>query len=76
MISSFSNEDKWKECENKMYVKVIVKNNSQYTDNLFTYKVPEFLQDEICLGHRILVPFGKGNKPIEAYVFSITMMKK
>ena len=54
-----------------MYVKVIVKNNSQYTDNLFTYKVPEFLQDEICLGHRILVPFGKGNKPIEAYVFKI-----
>ena len=54
-----------------MYVKVIVKNNSQYTDNLFTYKVPEFLQDEICLGHRILVPFGKGNKPIEAYVFRI-----
>jgi primosomal protein N' (replication factor Y) len=33
--------------------------------------VPEFLQDEICLGHRILVPFGKGNKPIEAYVFRI-----
>ena len=54
-----------------MYAKVIVKNNSQYTDNLFTYKVPEFLQDEICLGHRILVPFGKGNKPIEAYVFRI-----
>ena len=54
-----------------MYVKVIVKNNSQYTDNLFTYKVPEFLQDEICLGHSILVPFGKGNKPIEAYVFRI-----
>lgn len=53
------------------YVKVIVKNNSQYTDNLFTYKVPEFLQDEICLGHRVLVPFGKGNKPIEAYVFKI-----
>ncbi len=53
------------------YVKVIVKNNSQYTDNLFTYKVPDFLQDEICLGHRVLVPFGKGNKPIEAYVFKI-----
>ena len=54
------------------YVKVIVKNNSIYTDNLFTYKIPEFLLDHIQIGHRVLVPFGKGNKPIEAYVFSIT----
>lgn len=56
----------------KKYVKVIVKNNSQHTDNLFTYEVPVFLQNEISLGHRILVPFGKGNKPIEAYVFKIS----
>lgn len=53
------------------YAKVIVKNNSQHTDSLFTYKVPEFLQNEIRLGHRVLVPFGKGNKPLEAYVFKI-----
>lgn len=54
------------------YAKVIVKNNSIYTDNLFTYKIPEFLLDDIEVGHRVLVPFGKGNKPIEAYVFLIT----
>ena len=54
------------------YAKVIVKNNSRYTDNLFTYKVPEFLVDDLQIGHRVLVPFGKGNKPIEAYVFLIT----
>ncbi len=54
------------------YSKVIVKNNSVYTDNLFTYKIPEFLLDSIRIGHRVLVPFGKGNKPIEAYVFEIT----
>ena len=54
------------------YAEVVVKNNSHYTDNLFTYKIPEFLCDEISLGHRVLVPFGKGNKPIEAYVFKIT----
>ena len=54
------------------YVKVIVKNASRYTDNLFTYKIPEFLLDDIEVGHRVLVPFGKGNKPIEAYVFLIT----
>ena len=54
------------------YAKVIVKNNSIYTDNLFTYKVPEFLLDILEVGHRVMVPFGKGNKPIEAYVFLIT----
>ena len=54
------------------YAKVIVKNNSRYTDNLFTYKIPKFLVDDLQIGHRVLVPFGKGNKPIEAYVFLIT----
>ena len=54
------------------YAKVIVKNNSIYTDNLFTYKIPEFLLEDIQVGHRVLVPFGRGNKPIEAYVFLIT----
>ena len=41
------------------YAKVIVKNNSKYTDNLFTYKIPEFLVNDLQIGHRILVPFGK-----------------
>ena len=54
------------------YAKVVVRNNSQYTDNLFTYQVPEFLIKEISLGHRVLVPFGKGNKPVEAYIFKLT----
>ena len=54
------------------YTKVIVKNNSIFTDNLFTYKIPDFLVDNLQIGHRVLVPFGKGNKPIEAYVFVIT----
>ncbi|MEG0855062.1 MAG: primosomal protein N' [Terrisporobacter sp.] len=54
------------------YAKVIVKNNSIYTDNLFTYKIPEFLIEEIQVGHRVMVPFGRGNKPIEAYIFLIS----
>ena len=42
------------------------------TDNLFTYKIPEFLKNQIYVGHRVLVPFGKGNKPTEAFVFKIS----
>ena len=53
MISSFRMNIKERSARMEKYAKVIVKNNSQYTDNLFTYKVPEFLQDEICLGHRV-----------------------
>ena len=54
-----------------MYAEVIVRSNTVYTDNLFTYKIPEFLEDIVRIGHRVLVPFGKGNKPIEAFVFKI-----
>ncbi|MGL5347363.1 MAG: primosomal protein N' [Peptostreptococcaceae bacterium] len=54
------------------YAKVIVRSNTVYTDNLFTYKVPEFLEDDIKVGHRVLVPFGRGNKPTEAFVFEIS----
>ena len=54
------------------YAKVIVRSNTFHTDNLFTYKIPEFLENQICVGHRILVPFGKGNKPTEAFVFKIS----
>ncbi|CEO10436.1 primosomal protein N' [[Clostridium] sordellii] len=55
----------------KQYAKVIVRNNSTHTDNLFTYEIPEFLSENICIGHRVLVPFGMYNKPVEAFVFEI-----
>lgn len=55
----------------KQYAKVIVRNNSTHTDNLFTYEIPEFLGENICIGHRVLVPFGMYNKPVEAFVFEI-----
>lgn len=53
------------------YAKVVVRSNTVHTDNLFTYKVPEFLIEELKEGHRVLVPFGRGNKPVEAFVFEI-----
>ncbi|KGJ50333.1 DEAD/DEAH box helicase [Clostridium sp. NCR] len=55
----------------KRFAKVIVRNNSIYTDNLFTYEIPEFLSENIKIGHRVLVPFGIYNKPVEAFVFDI-----
>ena len=54
------------------YAKVVVRSNTFSTDNLFTYKIPEFLESQIRIGHRVLVPFGIGNKPTEAFVFKLS----
>ena len=55
----------------KRFAKVIVRNNSIYTDNLYTYEIPEFLTESVKIGHRVLVPFGIYNKPVEAFIFDI-----
>ena len=41
-------------------------------DMLFSYAVPERLQDKIACGCRILVPFGRGNKRRIAVVMKLT----
>ncbi len=51
-----------------MYIDVILRNRGKFSDMLFTYKVPSFLEKDIEMGHRISVPFGNSNKPIEAIV--------
>lgn len=56
----------------KQFAKVIVRNNSIHTDNLFTYEIPKFLIENINIGHRVLVPFGIYNKPVEAFVFDVS----
>ena len=38
---------------------------------LFTYEVPSHLLTDIKEGHRVSVPFGRSNKPIEAIVVSL-----
>lgn len=57
------------------YAKVIVNNNSSHTDELYTYKIPGFLIDEVQTGHRVLISFGRTNKPIEGFVFDISTYK-
>ena len=53
-------------------MQVVVNNNSYQTDKLFDYKVPAHLHDKITLGMRVIVPFGRGNRRLEAYVFNIS----
>ncbi len=50
---------------------VIVNHNSYFTDKLFDYMIPSQLEEEVERGIRVLVPFGAGNKKLEAYVFNV-----
>jgi len=50
---------------------VIVNHNSYFTDKLFDYIIPSQLGEDIQRGIRVLVPFGAGNKKLEAYVLNI-----
>ncbi|SNR90879.1 replication restart DNA helicase PriA [Anaerovirgula multivorans] len=55
---------------------VIVNNNSLQTDKIFDYKIPEGLQNTLQRGMRVIVPFGMGNKKLEAYIMNIKREEK
>lgn len=56
--------------------KVIIDQNSHHTDRPFDYKIPQELRDEIHLGSRVQVTFGKGHKKMEGYILGIRDIKK
>lgn len=55
----------------KYYAKVIISEKTRSLDRFFTYEIPDKLKDKLKIGHRILVPFGFRNKPIQAFVFEL-----
>jgi len=50
------------------YVDLIVANNSVRTDRFFTYGC---LRDDVSVGQKVFVPFNRGSKLKEAYVFEV-----
>ena len=52
-----------------MFARLIVDIANSNVDRLFTYSVPEEL--EVRKGHRVLVPFGRGNRPTEGFVIEL-----
>jgi len=55
---------------NQQYALVCVDVLHGDVDRLFHYAIPKDIK--VCVGMRIRVPFGKGNKPIFGYVMEIT----
>lgn len=51
------------------YIDVVIDNKSEHTDVLYTYGCDN---DDIQIGQKVYVPFARGNKVREAYVFAIS----
>ena len=53
------------------YAGVVVNNESVQVDKIFTYKIPISLIGKALLGFRVKVPFGRGNKTLDAFVLEL-----
>ena len=53
----------------KMYADVLVEIRSKHIDKTFTYHIPDSLKDDVCVGKRVLVLFGR--QEVEGYVLSL-----
>ncbi|AYF54753.1 primosomal protein N' [Clostridium botulinum C] len=53
------------------YAGIVVNNESVQVDKIFTYKIPENLINKLKIGHRVKVPFGKGNRNIDGFVMEL-----
>lgn len=53
------------------FVSVIVNRTARSLDRTFDYIVPEALEGQVTVGTAVMVPFGKSNQLIEAYVMEM-----
>ncbi|MGH4050495.1 MAG: primosomal protein N' [Clostridium sp.] len=53
------------------YAGVVVNNDSVQVDKIFTYKIPITLIGNVHLGFRVKVPFGRGNRTLDAFVLEL-----
>ena len=56
-----------------MFASIIMNSNAKELNKVFDYIVPDKFEDEISIGSRVFVPFGKGNNLIEGYVLELKM---
>lgn len=58
------------------YCNVVVNTGTRVTDRLFTYRIPKSFHGKIKIGNKVIVPFGKGNKLLEGFVFELESSKE
>ena len=54
------------------YARIIIDISHEKVDRTFDYRIPQHLCQEITVGTRVLIPFGKGNTMRKGYVVGIT----
>ncbi len=55
-----------------MFADIIIDIKHEKLDKIFQYRIPDSLEAELEPGMEVIVPFGKGNRPIKGYVTGIT----
>ncbi len=55
-----------------MIAEIVLNSISKATDSVYHYAIPEHLEGRICVGMRVQIGFGKGDKDMEGYVVGIT----
>ncbi|HEY5525619.1 MAG TPA: primosomal protein N', partial [Clostridium sp.] len=53
------------------YAEIIINSDAIEIDRPFTYKVKEEQEELIQIGHRVKVPFGRGNRLVEGFVLGL-----
>ena len=54
-----------------MIAQVIVNHRSKEVDKLYDYLVPEEMEQQVEVGSRVLVSFGRGNQQIICWSLSV-----
>ncbi len=54
------------------YAEIIIDITNENVGKIFHYAIPENIKEKICLGMRVFVPFGKGNRIREGYIIGFT----
>ena len=55
-----------------MIAGIAVEKTAASFDDLFSYLVPDGLKDDVCVGMRVAVPFGRSNKTRAGVVFALS----
>lgn len=55
-----------------LYADVVVDISSKGLDRVFQYEVPSDLEEQLCVGMVVNVPFGQGSREVDGYVVGLT----
>lgn len=56
----------------KLYADIIINISHEALDRVFGYEVPFSLRENICVGQKVVVPFGRGNREQTGYVVRLS----